>query len=355
MDIKVELAELKKQVDREIDRYLDTVIAEASKKDVFVAGATKHFKKMILAGGKRLRPIMMYWGYIAAGGTNHKEIIKTSISIELIHAFLLMHDDIIDRDDLRHGKKTMHAQYRDHYRRFFQGQNAEHFGNSIAIVTGDFVYSLGNQVIFASQFDPITIVRALNKMQDIVGLTCVGEIQDIYMEYSKKVTEDRILQMYENKTARYTFDGPLKLGAIFAGADDVFCEQLSAYAIPVGIAFQIRDDILGVFGNSQKTGKPVGSDIAEGKMTYLVHHAYKNASEAQKKVLNRYFGKRTIDRAGVDAFCDVLIATGARADADARIHALVKQSREALERTNIPVQAKDFLDALASHLNNREH
>lgn len=355
MDIKAELHDLKKQIDKEIEIYLDQVIIEAKSTDIFVAGATKHFKKMILAGGKRLRPIMMYWGYVAAGGQDRAEIVKTSISIELIHAFLLMHDDIIDRDDLRHGKKTMHAHYRDHYNRFFLGDDAEHFGRSIAIVTGDFVYSLGNQVIFASHFEPAIIVRALNKMQNIVGLTCVGEIQDIYMEYSRKVTEANILKMYENKTARYTFDGPLKLGAIFAGADDTFCDKLSAYAIPLGIAFQIRDDILGVYGDSKKTGKPVGSDIAEGKMTFLVHRAYKNSTPQQKEILDRYFGKGNIDEKGVKIFGDVLIATGAMAQADAYIHLLVEQALEALDNVDIPAQAKEFFLSLANHLNNREY
>ena len=160
--------------------------------------------------------------------------------------------------------------------------------------------------------------------------------------------------MYENKTARYTFDGPLKLGAIFAGADDAFCKQLSAYAIPLGIAFQIRDDMLGVFGQSKKTGKPVGSDIAEGKMTFLVHYAYKNANSQQKQVLDRFFGRADIDERGIAAFCDVLIATGARAEAEKRMSLLVEESLAALDQIKISKHAKDFLFDLASYINNRE-
>ncbi len=354
MDIQRELALLKKEVDYEIAIYLDRVISETPYKDVFIKSAIKYFKKTILAGGKRIRPIMMYWGYIGAGGKDRSEIIKASVSIELIHAFLLMHDDIVDRDDIRHGKKTMHAKYKEHYEHFFLGDDAVHFGESIAIISGDYLYSLGNHVLFASQFEPAIIIRALNKMQDIVGLTCVGEIQDIYMEYGKKATREKIMQMYENKTARYTFDGPLKLGAILAGADDELCVKMSKFAVPLGIAFQIRDDMLGVFGSMKKTGKPVGSDIAEGKMTLLVRSAYDHASQKQKKELDRLLGNKKIGAYEVEAFQQLMIDTGAKDDVDTYMQKLIDEARSALQEMTLSQEAKEFLFALTEYLSNRD-
>lgn len=355
MEFKSELQKLKKEVDREIEIYLNYVIEETEKTDFFVASTMRYFKKTILAGGKRIRPIMMYWGYIAAGGKDCKEIIKASISIELIHAFLLMHDDIIDRDDLRRGKKTVHAKYRDYHKRFLQGNDSDHFGISVSIVLGDLVYSLGNRVLFSSKFDSEIIVRALNKMQNIVGLTCIGEVQDVYMEYSKKTTEKDILSMYENKTARYTFDGPLKLGAMLAGANDRFCDQLSTFTIPVGVAFQVRDDILGVFGSEKKTGKPVGSDIAEGKKTLLVSRAYKKADGKQKKILNSLLGKKDLTKSDVVTFQNVLVETGAKTEAEEYMDKLISDAHTALEKANLPKDARAFLYSLASYLNNREN
>jgi geranylgeranyl diphosphate synthase type I len=354
MDVRKELQKFKVDVDLEIENYLDRVIKESKSVDPFVMNAVKFFKKTILAGGKRIRPLMMYYGYKAAGGTDTKEILKTSISIELIHAFLLMHDDIIDRDDLRHGKKTMHARYRDYNKHFLFNNNAEHFGVSIAIIVGDFIYSLGNQILFESNFDSKLIVRALNKMQGIVGKTCIGEMQDVYMEYSKNVSESDILKMYENKTAKYTFEGPLQLGAMLAGADEQFCEKLSDYAIPVGIAFQIRDDMLGVFGDEKKTGKPVGSDIAEGKKTFLVSRTYKNASKKQQQDLKKLMGNENIDLEGVEKFRTIVKQTGAQESVETYMTDLIIQSQKALNNLSLDKDVNDFLFAVTQYLNKRE-
>ncbi len=354
MDIKKELDKFKIDIDREIEIYIDRVIKEAQDTDPFVLNAVKFFKKTILAGGKRIRPIMMCYGYRAAGGKNFKEILKTSISIELIHAFLLMHDDIIDRDDVRHGKKTMHARYRDYNKRFLFNNDADHFGTSIAIVVGDFIYSLGNQVLFESNFEPKLIVQALNKMQSVVGLTCVGEMQDVYMEYSKKVSEKDILKMYENKTAKYTFEGPLQLGAMLAGANEEFCKKLSSYAVPIGIAFQIRDDMLGIFGDMKKTGKPVGSDIAEGKKTLMVNRAYKNATSDQKKILNSLLGNQDINKKDVKIFREIMIDTGAYDSVEKYMQDLIIQSQDALKNITLKNDVEEFFFAITRYLNKRE-
>ena len=355
MDIKKELQNLKSEVDKEIELHLDRVIAETKDVDIFVTGALKYFKKTILAGGKRIRPIMMYWGYKAAGGTNDTEILKTSISIELIHAFLLMHDDVIDRDDLRHGKKTLHAQYRDYNKRFLFGKDSEHFGASIAIVMGDFIFSLGNQVLFESKFDANIIIRALNKMQDIVGLTCVGEIQDVHMEYKQKVTDEEILQMYRNKTAKYTFEGPLQLGAMLAGAQESFYSKLGDYSVPLGVAFQIRDDMLGVFGDEKKTGKPVGSDIMEGKKTLLMSKAYNRVSREQKKVLDKCLGNQEITKKDIKEVQDILQQCGAKKEVEDYMKKLIEKSQNALTEIDLGDDVREFLFELSNYLNKREY
>ncbi len=355
MNFKTELTTLQGAINQELEKYIDSVIVEVKKTDPFIAAMFKHFKKMTVSGGKRIRPIMMYWGYVGAGGTDTREIIRASISIELIHAFLLMHDDIIDRDDLRRGTKTIHAKYRDYHKKFLVGSDSTHFGNSVGIIAGDLVYSLGNQVLFSSQFEPHLIIAALNKMQDIVGLTCVGEMQDVYMEYSSGVKEDAIVQMYENKTARYTFDGPLKLGALLAGADDAFCDALTKFAIPVGIAFQIHDDLLGVFGDEAKTGKPVGSDIAEGKKTLLVARAYKKATREQKRVLDALLGKKDLSLSDVQRFQEVLIACGAKKDVGEYVEALLNDAHDAVNALSLDARAREFLQEMIVYLRNRNN
>jgi len=355
MDIREELKVFKEDIDREIALRLDEVIKDAKDIDPFFVDMMKYFKKTVLAGGKRIRPIMMCLGYKAAGGKDYNKIIKTSVSIELIHAFLLIHDDIIDRDDLRRGKKTVHARYRDYNKKFLLNNDADHFGQSVAIVLGDFIYSLGNQILFESEFEAERIVQALSKLQAIVGLTCVGEMQDIYMEYKSEATDEEILDMYENKTAKYTFEGPLHLGAALAGTSDDFCNQLSAYAIPLGIAFQIRDDILGVFGNEKKTGKSAHSDIVEGKKTFMVNCAYRNATHEQKQILDKSLGNQDISIQEIEMFRDVVVNTGALKEVEDYMQNLLSQSKEHLDKLSIPVDVEQMLVGLLDYLNKREN
>lgn len=356
MDVKKELATIKKAVDHQLLVYLDDVITEARKEDQLIASMMTYFKKTLLAGGKRVRPAMMQYGYMAAGKESDDVIVKASISIELMHAFLLMHDDIVDRDDYRHGLKTMHAYYRDHSKNLFSSEREnEHFGVSTGIVMGDFVHTLGNDVLFSADLPPQNIINAMKKMQDVVGRTAVGEMQDVIIEFKGAATEEEILRMYENKTARYTFEGPLRLGAILAGADDAFCEELSAFAIPLGIAFQLQDDLLGIYGSQEKTGKPVGSDIAEGKITLLVARAYEKATREQKKQLDALLGNPHIAVGDCDVFRDIMKGTGAYDRVIADIEKYTQKAYDAAQQMDIPKQVKDFFCGLAVYLQNREY
>src|SRR4030042_447790 len=186
MDASKTLAEFKEKVDPEIEEYFNRVIREAEGKDAIIAEALRYVAKISLAGGKRLRPAFMYYGYLAAGGREREKIIKTSIGIELIHAFLLIHDDIIDKDEKRHNLDTVNFRYEKLGKKFFRRENPGHFGNSMAIIFGDMVAAMGNQIVFSSDFSPALVVKALHKLQTIISATVVGQAKDIYMEYKKK-------------------------------------------------------------------------------------------------------------------------------------------------------------------------
>lgn len=354
MDFKKEIAALKKEVDAELIVYLDRVIKQTREEDKTIAGMLEYFKKILLAGGKRIRPIMMVYGYLAAGGTNRKEIIKTAVSIELAHAFLLMHDDIVDRDDLRHGKKTMHAHYRDYARVHFNATDSEHFGMATALIMGDLAYALANDVLFSAQFDAERVVVAMKKLQEVVGRTAIGEVQDVIMEYKGHATEQEILAMYINKTARYTFEGPLHLGAMLVADNEKLCKQLSAFAVPLGIAFQLRDDYLGIFGSSKKTGKPVGSDIAEGKMTLLVARALQKADRSQRKSIQNLLGDSSITKRDVITFQKLMTDTGAKGEIDKEIEHYVTTAQEAVAAIELAPNVEAFLMSLAEYIHVRD-
>ena len=355
MDVRVELKQFKARLDVEIAAYFDRVIAETKKHDAFMTEALRQVKQLTLAGGKRLRAAFLHAGYIAGGGADRERILKTAVSIELVHIFLLIHDDIIDRDLLRHGEMTIHEHFRRLGEQFAFRSDTTHFGNSMAIIVGDMVGALGNQIIFESGFPPERVLRALSKLQEIVSFTVVGEAKDILMEYRGTATEEEILSMYEHKTARYTVDGPLQLGLTLSGGTDVLANALSAYAVPIGIAFQIQDDILGVFGSESSLGKPVGSDIEEGKMTILVSKALTLASKKESAELLSLLKKgSTLTPENIDRFREILKTSGALDAAKQLANHSIESGTKALSSVDFPSEAKDFLLNVAEYMVKRE-
>jgi geranylgeranyl diphosphate synthase type I len=358
MEIQTELKNFKARLDPLIGAYFDSVLKDAVKEDDLVSEALGHVRAIVLAGGKRLRSAFMYQGYLGAGGTEEEKILRTSISVELIHSFLLVHDDIIDRDDVRHGVPTLHKRYADFGRRFFPDRDVEHFGNSIALVMGDMLYAFGNDIIFRSDFPKERIFQALSCLQNIVSFTVVGQARDIYMEYKGEASEKEILNMYRNKTAKYTVEGPLHLGAILAGASNELLAGLTDYALPIGIAFQIQDDILGVYGSAERLGKPIGSDIEEGKLTLLVARAMKNGSQEQKARLKEILARGTaLTESECEEFRRIIKETRSLEEVQALAQEYIAEGTKALAllRGKVTPQTYDFLEGVADYMTKREY
>lgn len=358
MHIEDELKAFKERLDPKIGAYFDTKIREAGKEDVFIADALRHVRKIMLAGGKRLRAAFMYYGYLGAGGAEADKILEASMSIEYTHAFLLVHDDIMDQDDLRHGVATLHRQYADFCERLFPEKNAAHFGNSIALIIGDMLCAFGNDIIFSSGFPLEQKFQALSKLQNITSFTVIGQARDIYMEYKGAASEEEILAMYRNKTAKYTVEGPLHLGALLAGASQEMLDGLSAYAIPLGIAFQIQDDILGIFGDAKRLGKPVGSDIHEGKLTLLVSRALQGGTAQQRKRLKTLLSLGdALTEQDIMEFRELIMTTGAFDGAQRLAERYIAEGTHALEaiREQLDPRAYDFLFSVAEYMTKREY
>lgn len=358
MQIEEELKNFKARLDPKIEAYFDTVLKESMKEDDLVTEALGHCRDIILAGGKRLRSAFMYYGYLGAGGTEEEKILETSVSVELIHAFLLAHDDIIDRDDIRHGVATLHKRYTDFGKRFFPDKDVNHFGNSIALIMGDMLYAFGNNIIFRADFPKERVFQALSRLQHVVSFTVVGQARDIYMEYKREASEEEILNMYRNKTAKYTVEGPLHIGAILAGASQKLLDGLSAYAIPLGIAFQIQDDILGIFGSAKRLGKPIGSDIQEGKITLLVSRALSLGSKSDATRIQEILALGTrLSEEDVVEFRQIIEKTGSLASAKALAEEYIEEGRKALESIEKELTPKsyDFLSSIAEYMTKREY
>lgn len=355
MDIQSYLKTFKADFDPRLEAYLDARIKETRAEDELVAEALEHVKSILLAGGKRLRPALMLLGYEAAGGRDRERLLQTALSIELVHMFLLIHDDIIDRDSLRHGVTTLHERYAEWGKRELSLENPTHFGNSIALIVGDLLYSLGNDIIFHSGFSHDRVFAALSKTQTIVSHTSIGEARDIYLEYRKQATSVEVLKMYEQKTARYTFEGPLHLGALLAGGSETLLTVFSQYALPLGVAFQIQDDILGVYGDEQRIGKPVGSDIQEGKMTLLVTKALETAGAHHSELQDLLKRGKALTVKEIEEFRSLIRDCGSLEEAKQLAHTSIYAAKEVLTATNMPESSRSLLLSLADYMLAREY
>jgi geranylgeranyl diphosphate synthase type I len=359
MNAKEYLAEYKKEFDVFLKKYFKEKKKSFKKIDPLAEEAVKILEKFTLSGGKRVRPAMVYYGFLLGGGkiNDKKKIIEASMSIELIHSFLLIHDDIIDRDEKRHGVDTVHESYKKIAERFFPKTNKNHFGTSMAIIAGDLAASMANEILFKSNFSAKTILKALNQLQKIVYTTIPGEMLDVVMEARGKSTEEEILKMHEGKTAFYTFEGPLHLGITLAeNKSKKLLKNISDYSLAIGKAFQIRDDILGVFGDEQKLGKPVGSDVIENKQTLLTLKALQKANSKQKSTINNLLGKKDLTSAELEAFRKIIMETGSLEYSNQLANKFSKQAIKSLNKIESKNQeAKDFLEKIAEYISIRNH
>jgi geranylgeranyl diphosphate synthase type I len=349
------LGGLKVAINRELEHYFDIAIADAKKEDRLIAEALMQTKKITLAGGKRIRGTLLCQAYFSVGGKEKKKILKVAAAIELVHMFLLIHDDIMDRGNLRHGQETVHKLFADKKRKNIFASEADHFGNSVAIITGELLYVMANKIIADAGFDYKATVAVLAKLQSIVGTTIFGQSQDIGIAYNKNVTEKEVLAMYKNKTARYTFEGPLHMGAILTGTSDKKTLGIfSRYALPLGIAFQIQDDILGVFGSTKKIGKSTFSDIEEGKKSLIVVKAFKFASIFQRKQLKSILGKKNLTQKEIKIFQNIIMSTGALNYAKGLASKQFTQGKKEIEKAVLFPKEKKFFIELVEYLEKRE-
>lgn len=354
MDFQKTLQKFKKTVDREIEKQFDVIIKEARNDNDLVADSLEYAKYIILSGGKRLRGALLYYGYKGAGGRD-KKILKAAAAAEIGHLFVLMHDDIIDHGILRHNVETLNKKYSRQIHSSFSGAKALHFGNSLALIIGDIIYAFMNKIILEASFDQTATIRGLTQLHKVSITTAIGQVQDIAIGCAKKITADDVLAMYKNKTARYTFEGPLHIGMLIAGCKNKkMLAQISTYTIPIGIAFQIQDDILGIFSDEKKLGKSVASDIEEGKNTLVVVKARELSSPKQRKQLDSILGEKNPSKKAITAFKNILLETGAIAYAQKIASDHLRESKQKVEKSLLPLETKQFIMGLIQYLEERE-
>ena len=268
----------------------------------------KSLEEFILRDGKRLRPTLLvysYKGYASARRRITPSIYYVSTCIELLHAFMLVHDDIIDCSPLRRGKPTMHRLLST----AVPAQDPERLGTDLGIVAGDIIYALAIDAFLSVNEDPRRKEAALKYFIQTAVFTAMGEFIDTVHGLSdiNKVREPDVMLNYTLKTARYTFDCPMVVGAILAGAAAQDIRGLSRLGRLMGQAFQIQDDIIGIFATQKSIGKSVLSDLEERKKTLLICHAFRHLRGKKKKKFLTLFNKKYKDRSDLAAMRKILV------------------------------------------------
>ena len=283
---------LKKDIDKSLKSYLqeaDVRLALKKSSPVLYSGVCDFLSR----GGKRIRPILYiisYRGYARKKSYSYKQLIKSSLSFELLHDFLLIHDDVIDNSPLRRGKPTLHRVYN----RKLKVKTSDKIGSDLAIVAGDIIYALAVEAFMSLDTPPHLKEKALLEFTKVTASTGIGEFIDVVNNIKKieKVKKRDVFLTYILKTAKYTFESPLVVGALLAGAEKKEIKKLSRLGIMLGQAFQLQDDMLDVFSSSKAIGKPILSDLAESKKTLLVWKTYDNLTGEDKKEVKNILEKK---------------------------------------------------------------
>ena len=302
-----------------------------------------------VADGKRLRAGYCYWGWRAAGGDPGDDgIVAAAAALEWLQSSALVHDDIMDASDVRRGRPAMHRAFTQQHRDAGWRGDPDRYGLGAGILLGDLLLSWAQEMFHAASLPPEALMRAVPYLHACMTEVVAGQFLDLTSSAAGDGSVSVAMQVVRYKAAKYTVERPLHLGASLAGADDRLLAALSNYGIPVGEAFQLRDDVLGVFGDAAVTGKPAGDDLREGKRTVLLAKAYEAADTAQRRVLDAYVGDAQLDVEAVAQLRDVIVSTGALASVERQIESLHEAGVEALDAAPIEdPPAREALRALA--------
>jgi geranylgeranyl diphosphate synthase type I len=321
----------------------------------------------VLASGKRLRPAFCYWGWCGAGGADCAEIRSAAAALELLHASALVHDDVLDDSDTRRGGPSVHRVFAARHAAAGWHGSAEAFGRGAAILLGDLLLAWSDELFGASGLDPAALARGRPVLDVMRTEVMAGQYLDLLEQAAGGGGVPGALRVVRYKTAKYTIERPLHLGAALAsaghastghastghastghaGTGSPLVRGYSGYGLPLGVAFQLRDDVLGVFGDPAETGKPAGDDIRAGKRTVLAAMAREKATTAEAAALDRLLGDPELGEDGIAEFRGLLTGTGALAECEAMIGRYVTEALAALDTLPAPAQTRAALADLA--------
>jgi geranylgeranyl diphosphate synthase type I len=338
------------RVNEVLEKFVCTCVESAENETVrSTLGLARDF---VLRGGKRFRAVLCHWGWRGAGGGDSEDIISVGAALELAHASCLIHDDIMDASEIRRGAPTLHRELAALHARSDWRGDPDGFGVASAILLGDLCMAWADELLHASV--PERLAEAHSCYDPMRNEIMYGQLLDVHEQALRAFSVDASLAVVRHKTAGYTVRKPLELGGTLAGASPELLAAYGDFGLELGVAFQLRDDVLGVFGDSAVTGKSAHEDLREGKATVLMACAAERAGPAQREVIDALHGEPGLDDAGAGRLREVLVETGALAAVERMIEERAEKARRVLERAPLTEPAREALDAFVTASTRRD-
>ena len=355
-DAPAAIAAIAPLIENRLSILLDAEVARWRDVDPVLDEPLSSLRSSVLSGGKRIRPAFCYWSFVGSGGeAGDERIVDAGAALELLHTAALVHDDVIDGSARRHGDATVHLEQAAWHRaRRFAG-DPDRFGVGVAVLVGDLAIVYGDRLLAgvptaaAAVYDEMRLEVNIGQYLDVLG---AADVEGLASEAGVARAE----RINRYKTAKYTVERPLHLGAALA-APERFAELapvLSDFGLPLGEAFQLKDDLLGVFGDPGVTGKPVGDDLREGKPTLLASLAASRATGCSAEFFRARFGAADLSDADVAGLQEIVEETGARAEVEKTISRLMEEATGALGRLPLTDDAIDALGQIAQFVAGRD-
>jgi geranylgeranyl diphosphate synthase type I len=308
---------------------------------------------LVTAGGKRLRPALVYHAYRGCGGADPAPAMSVALAVEFLHTYLLIHDDIMDHADVRRGLPAAHVRFGQLHRDHGWHGEADDYGEAAAILVGDLSHAYAveafSQALTATPRSE-QLRRVFFSMSEEV---IAGQHLEMRVAMSRVAGERELARVLRLKSGAYSVERPVELGAILAGAGDAELSKLRRYGSAVGEAFQLQDDILGVFGDLETVGKPVGGDVSEGKFTFLIFHTLRLATPEQGAIVERSLGKPDPSPGEIEAVREIIRGCGALDQVREMIEQRLDAAREALGEMELRAEGWTFLEGLIGFLRER--
>jgi len=345
------LAEVAKAVDARLEVLLDAEVARWAAFDPDLEPPLDALRAFVLGGGKRLRPAFCHWGFVGSGGVpTDPAWVEAGAALELLHCFALVHDDVMDGSGTRRGLPTVHVAFEQrHHAARWRGEGRR-FGEGAAILVGDLAFVLADRLLAGASGDAWAVWDELRLEVN------VGQYLDMLHTAKARPSVASARRICTYKTAKYTIERPLHLGAALAGTvDEGTRSALTGYGLPLGEAFQLVDDLLGAFGDPERTGKPVGDDLREGKPTRLLALALERATGTDLDLLRTRVGCDDLADDEVLGILGVLEATGARAEVEAAVGDLAGDAAAAAAELPLTGEARTALAEIAAFIVGRDH